>query len=230
MKLSLSAIALCRLKINKGNLYGFEQVSESILDNLSEERIKQDLDDMIQNGLIVFSDDDIHISALGHHIFGMMSEPEQYVMLENIANKICIRIYIRNAYYLCIIEDWKESESRKSDRFVFELLPKMDLVIGSFVYALYYDEKLTLHESDINNGIEEKIVIRGNAWDKNRKEISEIIMRGHYLQDTIYYQKNETIDGCKGKTVEKDSDVSELINTLTEWLFDKISVFDESEM
>lgn len=46
MRLSLRAIALCERKFGKGIFCGFEQINRSVLDDISEENVRQDFDEL----------------------------------------------------------------------------------------------------------------------------------------------------------------------------------------
>lgn len=229
MRLSLRAIELCRIKFGKGVFVGFESIDESILSGISEVDARRDFDELTQNGIIDFIDDDIHISALGQHIFNMMLEPEQYIMLDNTADNICARIYIRNTYYLCVLEDKKVKSNDVYDRYIFELLPRLDLLVGSFAYVLHRNKK-HMSVADGNRQVEQDIRIVGKAWNKDRKIISEIMICGKYHMDAIQYQMVEQIDGVETKVKELESETSELVNKLTKWMFEKISAINENEV
>lgn len=77
-------------EIWEGEFCGFEQNEESVLDTMPQEVTSRDFDELTQNGIIDITDGNIHISALGQHIFYMMLEPEQYIMLDNEADSKCV--------------------------------------------------------------------------------------------------------------------------------------------
>ena len=220
MRLSLRAIQLCQMKFGKGRFYGFEQMDEADLEHISEEDAKQDFNELIQNGIIDTSNDSIHISALGQHIFNMMLEPEQYIILDNKASNVCIRVYIRNTYYLCIIENKKVKTDYDYDRYILELLPTLELVIGAFTYAL--------QDNDVKQ-TQQDIRIEGKAWKKDRKNCSEIEICGKYENEKIYGQIVEQKEDAENRKSEFESEISELINQLTVWMFGNILAMNEKE-
>ncbi len=229
MRLSLKAIELCRTKFGKGEFCGFEQNEESVIDPMLQEVTSRDFDELTQNGIIDITDDNIHISALGQHIFYMMLEPEQYIMLDNEADNKRVRIYIRNTYYLCVIEDKKVKSKDEYNRYIFKLLPKLDLVVGAFVHALHRKDNYASLKND-NDNIKQDISIIGKAWNTERNEISQITIQGNYENGAIHYQMIEEIEGVESKPKNFETETSELVNMLTKWTFDKISAMNESEV
>ena len=230
MKLSLRAIELCRRKWGKGLFYGFENIDKSILESVSKEKVREDFDVLTQNGIIDFCDGEIHISALGHHIFNMMHEPEQYITLSNEVNGICVRVYIRDAYYLCVIADKTIKEDDEDGRYIIKLLPKLDFVIGSFVHALYCEEKRTLERGDMRKETKQDIQIEGKSWNKNGEVISEIMILGNYQLDGVYWKSIEKFEGYEYKKEEFEGEISQLVNEVTKWLFQKISIVNKKEV
>lgn len=221
MRLSLKAIELCRTKLGKGAFCGFEQKEDAVSDTLSQEELSRDFDELTQNGIIDITDGNIHFSALGQHIFNMMLLPEQYIMLYNAADNKCVRIYIRNTYYLCVIEE-------KNEKLIFKLLPKLDLVVGAFVHALHRKDNHVPFEKD-NNHIGKDLLITGKAWNKERNEISIITIQGNYENGAIHYQMVEEAGGVVSTAGNFETETSELVNMLTKWMFDKISAINKSE-
>lgn len=223
MRLSLRALELCRIKLNKGIFCGFQEVNTSILDGISEESARRDFDELTRNGVISLSDGNVHISPLGQHIFHMMLEPEQYIMVNYIGNCVCVRIYIRDAYYLCVMEDKAVTSEDDYSRYTLELLPKLELVVGSFVYALERDETRTLAQANDSRSAESGICIIGKAWNQNREMSSKLTIFGDYHGKNIRYQAAESLD-------EIECEPSELINKLTGWMFENISATIQSEV
>lgn len=173
MKLSGNALQLCNMKFGKGVFYGFEKINVFEAGILSEKEAREVFDELLENGLIDLSTEDVHISALGQHICNMLCEPEQYIYLENKNNRKSVKIYIRNTYYLSIIEDLDSGEKRK---YQMELLPRLELVTSAFVYALYQKEN-TKDKADIK--------VMGWAWNRNRKCVSEILIVEQIISDEI---------------------------------------------
>lgn len=222
MRLSLKTIEICRRKYGKGDFYGFDQMNEFLLEDLVQEDVESDFEELLQNGILEVSEDEIHFNALGHHIFNMMITPEQYIVIENGAKKMSIRIYVRNAYYLCVIEDQNIRDYDDYNKYKVKLLPDLNLVVGAFVHGLNVNGTSTMENNDIS--------IRGKAWNKGREVHAEMEINGYYDQETVCYQRKEIENGLTKCQEEAESDVSELVNALTKWLFDKIAVINESEV
>lgn len=157
----------------------------------------------------------------------MMLAPEQYIMLNNEIDSICVRIYIRNTYYLCVIEDKKIKSDVEYARYTLDLLPRLELVIGSFVYALHRNECCEVVKYDDGKY---DIHIIGKAWNKEGEIISEIAIEGNYHNKDIYYKMIEHVEGFDCKVEESEIDASEFINKITKWMFEKFSVIYENEV
>lgn len=223
MRLSLRALELCRTKLNKGVFCGFQEVDTSILDGISEESSRRDFDELTRNGVISLSDGNVLISPLGQHIFHMMLEPEQYIMVDYMGNCECVRIYIRDAYYLCVMEDKSVTSEDDYSRYTLELLPRLELVVGSFVYALQQDEMRTLTQTNDSRPTDPGIRIIGKAWNQNKEVSSKLTIFGNYKGKNIRYQSTEGLD-------EIECEPSELINKLTGWMLENISATIQSEV
>lgn len=220
MRLSLRALELCCTKFGKGSFYGFEQTGESALNGITEEDAAKDFDELLQNGIISVMGDDIHISALGHHIFNMMITPEQCIILDNETIGICVRIYIRNAYYLCVMENKNIESTDSYDRYIFDLLPRLDMIVGAFVYILH----------NTKNSEKQNVRIIGKAWDEERNVISEFTAEDVICQSgTACCNIDEESNGTKKETEKFEDEVSALINKLTMWMFGNISAIYEKE-
>lgn len=226
LRLSFKTIALCRRKYGKGEFYGFEDVEESILDNLSEEELSQDVDELMRNEMIAGSGDDINFSPLARYIFRMMTEPEQFIMLRNEANGKCVKIYILDAYYFGVVEDKAKNEELGDDRCTLVLLPLLDNIIQSFSYALYLEE-----DGAIGGGRENPdFHVIGKSWNKDRKLISDLAIRGNYLPGKVRYEMLEHVAAPTGQAEEFESDTRGLINRITAWMFEQIAAMYESEV
>lgn len=227
MELSSKAIELCRKKMRKGTFCGFEQMSEATLEHISEEEASKVFDELRESGVIDLVDGNIHISALGQHIFHMMLQPDQYIMIDNLVEDICARIYIRNTYYLCVMRDSKVAAESEYEGYRVDLLPTLEPVIGAFVYAMYGMESQapSVINKEKKAGMDIRIV--GKAWDKERNIISEIEIEGKYHRENICYQKIEMQEGLRCEQEESECEPHELVNTLTKWMFVEISKRDE---
>lgn len=226
MRLSLRALELCRVKFGKGYFCGFEQPDETLLDGLTEESVRQDFEELSQNEMLAFTDGGVHISALGQHILNMMLSPEQYIMLDNEAVGLRVRFYFRNTYYLCVIEDKSVTSDDSYERYTLQLLPRLEQVIGSFVYALLPNRTLEQREDEITGQAVWGVC---RAWDKERTLVAERTIWGNWHGENIQYEVVESVNGVEGQPQTADSDVSEFTNQLTRWLFLQLSAAYQRE-
>ncbi len=193
MKLSKRAIALCRMKYGKGELTGFEDIDNSILDDLTESEEESVIKELAEANFLASTEGNIHLGPLAHHLLNMMIMPEQHIRIDNDSDGIAVSIYIRNTYYLCVIEDKKNENAGDPAKYTLDLLPVLDLIVGAFAYAVGSNK-----DSDIGKSIK----MEGRAWDKDRSIISEI---------SLPDGKNE------------HSDISSTINTLTMWMLHNLA-------
>ena len=229
MELSLGAIAICSRKYGKGPLCGFSTNIEGDADAVTSEAMQRIYDELVANELIVLSEEEVHISALGQHILNMMISPELLVMLENRVRKVNLKIYIRNAYYLCILEQGNSTNPAAERKIRLELLPGLKEVVSAFAYALYREPENkadrdrqapavnTEQKSDYDISVAEK------AWDKDRLFFSEVVMYGVYDGEEIHYQAAEDLRGRKTKTAGLKCTISEFVNNITRWVFERLS-------
>lgn len=236
MELSLEAIDIISKKYGKGPLYGFNESIEGITDDLEVETTQRIYHELLENELVTMLEGAIHISALGHHILNMMIFPEIFVMLENRIQKVNIKIYFKNAYYLCILERNNVTNPATERKIRIELLPGIKEVVSAFAYALYQnpetEPKKNKQERYINNVQESDydIFVKENAWDITRNTTSDIVMYGIYENDDIHYRATEYLEDENTSTYESQCAVSEFINNLTLWVFDRLSeVMKEEE-
>ena len=194
MRLSLDAIKLCERKFGKGDFVGFEHGETPDTSQLSEADGVRVFEELAQACFIEY-ETDMHINALGQHIFSMMYEPDQYFYLENKRNGRRLRIYLRNAYYLCILEENGIEETQTMYR--FKLLPTLELVVSAFAYGLREstEQKDGVEQSKPGDWKKE-ILLDGKAW--NRGEQTEEL----HLADLEAY-----------------TDCTDLINAVTTWMF-----------
>jgi len=210
MDLTLKVMELCKNKFGKGNFYGFDFGNNDLSVSLSQEELQTVFDALVENELVDNSDEGVHFTPLAHHIFNMMVNPEQVVIITNHVSNMITRIYFRNTYYLYVMEN-KEDESVK-----LELLPMLDQVVGAFVYALNLENKKT-NEQYIND-----FEIEGKSWKENREIASELAICGNYQLEKVIYQISLT-KGNKNKKEEREEELSNLINSITYWLFNAVS-------
>jgi len=159
MNLSWRAMTLCAQRTGIGPLCGFEETDGAAADGLTQEEAEQVLGGLMDSGMMDLSGDEVRVSDLGYHLLHMMNTPEICVRLEREDGDRRVRFYERNTYYLCVIEDLRETSADSYERFRLELLPKLELVVGAFAYALQSGEG--------------EIRISGQAWNRERECVSE---------------------------------------------------------
>jgi len=229
VKLSFKALSLCMRKFAERRLLGFDNYcwhtyTEDAAD-LSEESIRQLCEELLVGGWVDYSEDGTFlISALGQHILGMLSEPEVFILLENEILKKSIRVYIKNAYYLCLTEEINVDPSV----FSVDLVPGFDEIVGAFVYAVYPGKESVIKLMDREEVGQENVFgqdfhILGKAWAHNREEMPGIYLSGNYIGQLgtvrIQIDSDPTRGGCE--TVK--CAISDLVNRLTCWMFDRLS-------
>ena len=225
MNLSLRTIRLCERKFGKGGFWGFDPAEEADFDALTQEDAGEELDTLLEGGLAELVNDEIRFSALGHHIFNMMTRPEQFLCLSNEADRICVRIYIRNAYYLFLGEDRMVAAHEDRGRFTLELLPNLDQVIGSFVYALRRK-----HSADGEAASSTpEFTVEGRDFDSEGVVLSELTVFGRYEGDDVSMSLKKTDETEAAVFREADCDISALINSVTSWLFERFAKSYERE-
>lgn len=221
MRLSLRALEMCRVKYGKGIFCGMEPMEESYFNDMTEADAGKDYDELIQNGMIENATGDIRISALGQHILGMLVAPEQYIMLNNVADSVCVRVYIKNTYYLCVMEEKETEDSDECSRYIVELLPTLELVVGAFLHAIHREEATSQLQASTGRNILE---IEGKAWSKNREINAELAISGEYVGEGMRCQM------LKPVKEEFDCELYRLINKITEWVLKNIAETYESEV
>lgn len=224
MRLSSRAIELCRTKLGKGDLCGLQE--GPALDGISEESARQLLEELTRDGTILLSEDGVRISPLGQHIFRMMLEPEQYIMVDRTAGSARVRIYIRDAYYLCVVEDKTVTSEDDHGRYTLRLLPRLELVVGSFAYVLQHDGTHAPEEAQDGQQAGPDILVVGKAWDRDRASAAELTIRGDFHGEDIRCQAAEG----SGDPEEFECGPSELVNRITGWMFKNFSAADQSEV
>ncbi len=219
MKLSLRAIEICKQKCGKSALIGFDNLETSLIDEISEKDAVSDFNELLKAGLVMLSGEEVQMSPLGWHIVKMLHKPEQYIEITNTINKICVRFYHKNTYYLCSIEDLSIAAVDNYDRFHLELLPDLNLVVGAFSYALY-PENDTLTAIDYQDE-SDSVIIKAKAWDEVGKLSSIIELTGQYEEEGISFKSlddsNSIVEDIKTATI------SSVINKMTDWLLKCIS-------
>ena len=212
MELSFSTLAMCADKYGKGTLYGFDGAD---VGTVSESNAKRAYDELVRSEMIDVSGDSVYINAFGQHILNMMIEPEIFIMLDNDFLGINVRVYVRNAYYLCAVE----KKDGSAENLVMELLPNLKDVVSSFVYALYRESAEVASNAQESGSI--RIVAK--AWDEHRNPTSDMETYAEYCHENIRYHSVETLGDQAKETDESECEVSSLVNRLTKWMFDRIS-------
>lgn len=210
MDLSLKVMELCKNKFGKGDFYGFDFDSNDLLGSMSEEEFQEVFDVLAGNELIEITDEGVHFTALAHHFFNMMINPEQVVIITNHVSDMITRVYFRNTYYLYILEN-------KADKSVrLDLMPMLDQVVGAFVSALHLEAK------NAKNQNENDFEVEGKSWTMDRNLVSELAITGKYLPEKVSYQISLT-KGENNKKEEREEELSNLVNDITYWLLNAIS-------
>lgn len=222
MLLSLKTLELCRTILGKDRFWGFEEIKEMDMNSVTEEMAESMYDELNESELLEEYGEAVQINALGQHIFSMMAEPEQFIKIENALDGICVRLYFRNTYYLCVFEEERFKTKDGHRAYKIELLPLLDHVVGAFVYALHRGEKTLPDQSVISEKMRQDIKVMGKAWSGEGEEFSRLHITGRYQKENICCQIH-TGDYTEGQQVEWDT--STLVNTITKWLF---SGFSES--
>lgn len=215
MQLSLKTIELCRRKLGEKILCGFEQYTDLVKQEISVEDGEKAFNELVENELINLSEENIRLNALGQHILNMMANPDQFIMIENMSSNIIVRIYIRNVYYLSVVERVGAQTDDDESKISVNLLPTFNQVVGAFAFSLSLENEAGISNNDRGYDFH----ITGKAWDEDRNVISDYSINGNYENENIRYQ---TVTDNKPGT-ETESDVSTLINYLTTWMFDRIS-------
>lgn len=222
MRFSLRAIEICRQRLGKDRLVGFDRSNRSILDEIKEDDVEKDFDELLKNGILDIEGEEPRITPLGQLLFNMMSAPEQFIKVENRVNDSIVRIYIRNTYYLCVIENKKVTESDSYDRFIFDLLPYLDLVVGAVAFGIQQDGEIT----NRNDGGMADIEIEKIAWDEENEIETHAIDYGNYKDDGIEC----TITDDDEETCVVQKEASELVNGITHWIFNKLKETESREV
>jgi hypothetical protein len=222
MKLSLRELEICKNRCGKDNLQGFEVTEDNILDPdiVSKESLKKDIEELLNEQILERSADMIRISALGRHIMNLMEKPEQFVMIENNISGSRIRVYLGNTYYLYLAEDRKILSEDSNDRFLLEYLPDLKLVVGAFVNAIHIPVKDVMASADKGEG-KNHVKITGISVGEDGTEDSGIIINADYADDE--HMEYEITDLRTGAADKKKTHISEMINTLTGWMFNRLS-------
>ncbi|MBR3524723.1 MAG: hypothetical protein IKO11_02655 [Lachnospiraceae bacterium] len=208
MKLSREDIEICRFKCRKSTLIGFEK-RDAFPSGITEEEADAVFDRLTGNSLIEVYEENIRLSAFGHFLINTMSEPEQFVMLENESNGTVTRIYFRNAFYLWVFEHKKKDGTTE---LVLELLPDLKMVVGALVTAL------RRRETDKEN---RKIRITGKAWNREGELASDLMINGKLEKERTQYQIEIAADS--GEVTEQETEICDLVNLITMWVFGRIS-------
>lgn len=221
MKLSLRELEICKNRCGKDKLQGFEEVDDNTpdLDSISNEELEKDVRELLRNELMEASADSIVMSALGWHVMNLMEKPEQFIMIENNVSGLCERLYISNTYYLYLAENRKIEAKDSNDRFILEYLPDLKMVVGSFVSSIRIPQK-DLNEISYE-GAKTAISITGRSWNDNGEEDPGIDITADYAGDEC--MEYDVLDPHTGVSEKKKSHMSEMINFITKWLFERLS-------
>ena len=221
MRISVATLEFCRKKYGKGALCGFEDADDGATESKSENDIELLYDELKGNEMLAFSEDTVHLSTLGQHILNMMLNPDLFILVDNRVLKTVIRIYIRNAYYLCVLEN---ADLANDSKIIIELLPSLKEVVSSFAYALYCDDDIEPETDGAHPQQEDcDIHVIAKARDTGNGPVSELSVWGNYCKDDVCYRIRAMSNSSEADIRENRCGVSEFINLLTEWMFGELS-------
>ncbi len=215
MELSVNTIEILNARYGKGKLFGFENNTGSA-ETLSKEEAERIYDELAGNELIDLSEEGVHISALGHHILDMMISPEQFIVIDNKALQLDMKLYFRNTYYLSVLEN-----KVRPGRLTVDLLPGLKEVVSAFVFAVYRDKDAAKKTEDEHRD-DFDIRAAAGSWNSGRVLTNAIDIKGNYTDNGIRYILTEKNATDRGESEESECRVSEFVNTLTEWLFARL--------
>ena len=245
MKLSLNAIEICKNKFGKGELRGFDLSGGADKNEMSRSAAYAVFDELDEAGMLVMADGELHISALGQHILNMMLTPELFLVLDSGLKEVCVRVYIRDAYYLCVLENKAITSDTNAERFTLELVPGFEQVVGAFVYALYKkdsgssaehsaEESRSSAQDDGSNAEDGNNSAQDSAAPEEEAETPEPQTAEFRITGTdgkVSLDISGTTDGKAYRFCMSDADnnitecdVCAMVNTVTEWMFDRLSV------
>lgn len=227
MRLSVRAIEICKRQLGVDKLQGFDDDFCDALENIGPEDIETDITELLENGIMDFNDGDLHVSALGQHVFSMMEAPEIFIMIDNIKCDKCVRLYIRNTYYLCILEDKRIEENNSYERYSMDLLPLVDLLVSAIAYGFKYDKDEINNTSCVDYQGQD-IHIERKVWNVHSNSVQEEIMQYAYLSEAEYIvkeKKNTTDD----ETESEKQDICSVINEMIMWLLENMRALEGEE-
>lgn len=219
MKLSLKTIAMCQMKYGRGRFCGFENIDATILDDISKFELQSIMLELMENEIVEYKDECFQLSPYGLFLCRMMHTPEQYLIIDNKLTEICVRIYVYNAFYLCVVEDKAGGVFLHENNYIVKLLPKIELVVGSFAYAIQYGKKEMAKSSDIGLNT---ISIVGVANRRDLDILSTFSFNGTFAENTINGAFSfEPFFSEKDKQQQTFcGDECELTNLITKWMLD----------
>lgn len=226
MNLSYNAIQICKNKYSHGELCGITFNDSSSSKYSSPEDTADVFDELLKGEMIELNNNKVNISALGQHLLNMMINPDLFCMIDNDWLSANVRIYIKDAFYLCVLENKLITSESDSSRFIIELLPGFYHVVGAYVYALNNkntedSDKNSLNEFVNNPEDNPDFQITGFCCD------SKLNICGNIIGNKMCYKTEETFDGKEIEPSVTESDVSTLVNSISSWMFKNLSEFIE---
>lgn len=228
MEISLGAIEICAEKYGVNKPVGFEKCGNISKNTIGEEELKRIFGELTKNELLDSSGDGIGISLFGKHIMNMMTEPEMYVQVENNMLQINVKVYFKDVYYLCIVENMKDQDSHFSKKIQIVLLPDLKGVVSSFAYALYCENAYPVGEKNYQRDIHD-IYIVAKAWEKDRNLISDVLIEGDYYNSNIQYKLIEKASLQEENNRTDECEISDFVNLLTEWILAQLLLLISNE-
>ena len=226
MELTLQSLEICRYKTGSSQFCGFKTDQINMKD-ISQEDSSRAFDNLIENDLITLINEEIHVSALGQFFVKMMTDPEIMISVENQSTHKKVNIYIRDAYYLAVLNEKYEPISEGGDKLLVDLLPTLKEVVGAFIHGIAYEGDPKSAGTESTEIKDHSIHITGISWDKARKIDAQMDILGDYQGRTIDYHLHKKTDSLIIDESITDCQISSLVNTLTGWMFDRLSILEE---
>ena len=217
MELSYEAIDFCRKKYDNGSFWDMEDMITDEDEDLSPESYVHIFDDLWKNQLISTIDDEIHISALGHHILNMIIRPEIYIRIDNNIKNSRSRIYLKNTYYLLVLE--RETDSHQV---IVELLPDLKYLVGAIISAIDKKDEIVSAASCDDGSADSDIKVYGNRLNMDRCILDRLEINGNYHDTRIDFQ---VVDPAEGNSLDRQvgSDQISFINLITKWILKQLA-------
>lgn len=227
MRFSLNAMELCKNKLGRKHICGLDESAGMDWDTISEQILERNYKELLQNEILDVESEQMRINALGQFIFRMMEEPEQYIEINNPEESICIRVFIYDIYYLCMIENTRVTNGDDFNRFQIELLPNLELVVGAFTYGL--KQESNKNRNDMGKTPRKRFTVRAVYYNQSHCLAKEMRLNGSLGENDAEYDVFISSEKENKVREHREAEVSELINELTIWMLQNFAT-KESEV